>query len=384
MDPVLQGRTEEMIQKILTRIAVGGILIGLAVALFFIWNQVKEQFGVVTPLSNTFILPTPTPDPLAPRGVLLLGYGGGKHEGGSLTDTMILAYIVPKAKRVMLITIPRDVWVDLPLTKNSTIGYKINAAYAIGTDAKIFTDRPKEYKGNDGGINLASFAVARFTGIPISDVIALSFDGFKNAVNSLGGIELNVPFSFTDEFYPLDGKEQDICGKSEDEMKMVIATTSGFIREQQFSCRFEKLVFEKGLVQMDADTALKFVRSRHSDVNGGDFGRSLRQQAFLKAVKSKLLSLAGLGKLIPFVSNIFKSVDTNLTVTDVAGMIQTYGDLSVFELSTLPLTDENVLEASTSADGQYILVAKDGIGSAGILSYIQSETQKISSPSAVK
>ena len=167
-------------------------------------------------------------------------------------------------------------------------------------------------------------------------------------------------------------------------MKAVIATTSGFVREQQFPCRFEKISFEKGLTLMDADTALKFVRSRHSDVNGGDFGRSLRQQAFLKAVKDKLLSLAGLGKLIPFIANVFKSVDTNLNVPDVAGMLQTYGDPSAFELSSLALSDENVLEASTSADGQYILVAKQGLGSAGILSFIQSETQKIASPGATK
>jgi polyisoprenyl-teichoic acid--peptidoglycan teichoic acid transferase len=373
-----------MIKKILTWITVVVVVIGVTVALYFVWIQVKEQFAIVTPLSNINVTPTPTPDPLAPRGILLLGYGGGKHEGGSLTDTMILAYIVPKTKQVMLISIPRDVWVELPLTKSSMVGYKINAAYAIGSDNKIFLDRPKEYKGNDGGINLATYAVSRFTGIPVSDVVSLSFDGFKNAVNTLGGIDVNVPFAFTDDFYPLEGKEQDLCGKSEDEMKVVIATTSGYVREQQFLCRFEKLVFEKGLTHMDAETALKFVRSRHSDVNGGDFGRSLRQQAFLKAMKGKLLSLAGLGKLIPFISSIFKSVDTNLTVTDVAEMIQTYGDLSVFELSTLPLSDKNVLEASTSADGQFILVPKKGLEQKGILTFIQSETQKLASPSAAK
>jgi polyisoprenyl-teichoic acid--peptidoglycan teichoic acid transferase len=382
MDILSQERTEIMLKKILTKIIIAGIVVGLAGAVYFLWNRVAEQFSIVTPLSNTLILPTPTPDPLAPRGTLLLGYGGGKHEGGSLTDTMILAYVVPRAKRVMLISIPRDVWVELPIAKNSAVGYKINAAYAIGSDNKIFTDRPKEYKGTEGGINLASYAVARFTGIQVSDVISLSFDSFKNAVNSLGGIDVTVPFSFTDDYYPLEGKEQDVCGKSEDEMKAVMATTSGYIREQQFPCRYEKLVFEKGLMKMDADTALKFVRSRHSDINGGDFGRSLRQQAFLKALKGKLLSLSGLGKLIPFISNIFKSVDTNLTVTDVAEMIQTYGDLSAFDLSALPLTDQNVLEASTSADGQFILVPKEGMGSKGILSFIQNETAKISSPSA--
>jgi anionic cell wall polymer biosynthesis LytR-Cps2A-Psr (LCP) family protein len=226
------------------------------------------------------------------------------------------------------------------------------------------------------------FAVSRLTGLPVYNVAAISFEGFKNAVSTLGGIEVTVPFSFTDDFYPIDGKETDVCGKSDEELQKVIATTSGYIREQQFPCRYKTVEFAKGVQTMDAETALTFVRSRHSDVNGNDFGRSIRQQAFLRGVKDKLLSLSGLGKLIPFLSTILKSVDTDLTVSTIAQMLSVSGDISKFELSSLALTDQNVLIASTSADGQFILVPKPELGEFAVRDYIQSEIGKIATAGA--
>ena len=59
--------------------------------------------------------PPPTPDPLAPYSILLLGHGDPQHAGGSLTDSMILAYIQPRKQSIHLISLTRDIWVELPL-----------------------------------------------------------------------------------------------------------------------------------------------------------------------------------------------------------------------------------------------------------------------------
>lgn len=71
--------------------------------------------------------------------------------------------------------------------------------------------------------------------------------------------------------------------------------------------------FDAGLQVMDGETALKFVRSRHSEQHGGDFGRSQRQQALLAAVKNKLFTPAGLLQLIPTALRMTNYVQTDVT-----------------------------------------------------------------------
>src|SRR5689334_10894620 len=84
---------------------------------FFSLKQAYNQIVVTpnpTPVKTAQATPTPTPDPLAPFGVLLLGYRGDGSRGGTLSDTMILAMVAPKAKKVTLVSIPRDLWVPIP------------------------------------------------------------------------------------------------------------------------------------------------------------------------------------------------------------------------------------------------------------------------------
>src|SRR5574344_530463 len=71
-------------------------------------NKAKEDITLIPTA-------TPTPDPLAPYSILLLGYGGGKHEGGTLTDSIMVAKINPKNETINLISVPRDLWVSIPI-----------------------------------------------------------------------------------------------------------------------------------------------------------------------------------------------------------------------------------------------------------------------------
>ncbi|MCA9369225.1 MAG: LCP family protein [Pseudomonadales bacterium] len=309
--------------------------------------------------------PTPPPDPLRPYSVLLLGYGGGTHEGGSLTDTMLLVYVVPREQRATLFSIPRDLWVELPTSEAEKKWSKINAAFAIGNDDSKYPDKPEQFSGMGGGGRMAKAVVSEILGIEVDYFAAINFAGFVSAYDSLGDISVYVPVTFDDEFYPIEGLENETCDKSEEDITALTATMSGYKLEQEFTCRYEKLHFDAGLQVMDGETALKFVRSRHSEQHGGDFGRSQRQQALLAAVKNKLFTPAGLLQLIPTALRMTNYVQTDVTPEKIKEIITTHEGLSEYELSTVRLTDDkgdDILKQTYSADGQYILVPTSGQG----------------------
>jgi len=322
--------------------------------------------------------PTPTPDPMAPKNVLLLGYGGAGHDGGLLTDTMIVVRIIPKEKRLVLISIPRDLWVQVEAKAGETKGFKINAVYAIGTDNRAYPDKPKKYLTDGGGLLMVKDALKIIIGEPINYAVAIDFSGFTKLMTTLGGVFIDVPFTFEDKLYPIKGKENETCGKLDEEIVSVTATLSGQLLEEQFPCRYETLKFEKGKQFMDGEAALKFVRSRHSDVNGGDFGRSLRQQAFIFGVKNRLLSFSGVTKIIPLIKDGLNMVVTDLTLQDVTAMVERYGVVSSYTIDSIQLNDQTILMFFMSPDGQSILVPKTGENDFGsIASYITSELSRI-------
>jgi len=354
--------------------------IGIGGIIFF------RNFLRTSSQSIVVAIPTPTPDPMAPKSVLLMGYGGAGHDGGLLTDTMIIGRIIPKEKKVVLISIPRDLWVPMEVKYGTESAYKINAAFAIGSDDKAYPNKPKKYQGDNGGLVMARDVVGRVTGLAVDYAVAIDFSGFEKLMATLGGVFIDVPYTFEDKLYPVKGKEKDTCGKSDEDIAKTTATLSGTLLEQEFPCRYEILKFEKGKQFMDAGSALKFVRSRHSDVNGGDFGRSMRQQAFLLGIKSRLLSFSGATKIIPLITDALKMVDTDISFQDVTGMIERYGDPSKYTVSSVYLTDQTVLMLSTSSNGQSILVPKTGSEDwQSVHAYIDEELEKISesTPSAV-
>lgn len=320
---------------------------------------------------------TPTPDPLAAYSVLLMGYGGGTHAGGEITDTMIVANIFPRNKKVYLISIPRDLWVPLPIDESGEPEYhKINSAYAIGNDAYQYQQRPDQYKGESGGARLASDMVKLVTNLEPQFFIVVDFSSFKSVINNLGGITVEVPVSFTDEFYPVEGLEEETCGKSEEEITELSATMSGYKLEQEFTCRYETLNFTAGTQTMDGETALKYVRSRHSETFGNDFSRSIRQQTVIEGLQTKLVSLGSVPKLVPLINLLTDSVRTNITISDLYKVWSTHGELSEFEFESILLSTDNVLKESRSVDRQYILIPDQGMDEwEEIHDYIQQEIE---------
>jgi len=227
--------------------------------------------------------------------VLLLGVGGGDHQGPDLTDTIIFASLDIKNNRVTLVSIPRDLWIE-------DLGGRINTAYANA-----------EYIKKGGGIIVSSAAVAKVVNQSIDYVVKIDFNGFVKAIDLLGGINVRVENQLDDYQYPISGKETDACGHTDVEIQ-ALATASSQL--EAFPCRYKYIHFDKGIQLMNGGQALEFVRSRHAQGDeGSDFARSKRQEEVLKAIKDKVFSLSVLinpSKLVDFYDIIRGSIDTNI------------------------------------------------------------------------
>ncbi len=305
--------------------------------------------------------PTPTP---YYQNIALLGYGGGSHDGGALTDSIIIARIDDKVQKVFLISIPRDLWVELPVEKNGGMsGQKINAAYALGLDDTWFPNKPTEYRvKNGGGGNLAKYALEKVIGEKIDHFGAVSFQAFTSFIDTLGGITITRTTPFVDAWFPIEDKEKDTCEKSEEDLKAIEATLSGYLREQAFPCRYETLSLGVGTQTLDGATALKYVRSRHSDVEGGDFYRSQRQRQVINAIKEKTLNIAAVPKLIEFAQSIYKYIDTDYTLDDIASLLKLALAKKDYDIESIALTNDNVLKDGVGPNGEYMLVPRTGEG----------------------
>lgn len=229
--------------------------------------------------------------------VLLLGIGGGKHDGPLLTDTIIYAKIDPETKKVTMVTLPRDLWVP-------DMRQKINSAYAYG-----------EQRQDGGGLLLAKKYVSKIIGQDVDYGFRIDFNGFIKAVDKIGGLDIDVDRTFDDYEYPLSGKENETCGFEGEEFEKR-ATASAEEQLEAFPCRYEHLHFEQGVQHMDGETALKYVRSRHAlGPEGTDFARSKRQEKVIDAFKDKIFSAGTFLnpiKLIELFTIFQDSIDTDI------------------------------------------------------------------------
>lgn len=232
--------------------------------------------------------------------ILLLGTGGGSHDGPNLTDTIIFTSIDPASKSANMISLPRDLWVP-------EIQGKINSAYANAEDKKA-----------GSGLAYTKAVVGRILDQHIDYGFRIDFSGFVKAVDLLGGIDVRVENTLDDYAYPSDGKEEETCGFSEEAIASASAriATSSATESDEFPCRYEHLHIDKGLQHMDGTTALKFVRSRHAvGSEGSDFARSKRQQKVIEAVKDKVFSAGTLLnpiKLTQLYDTFKDSIDTDI------------------------------------------------------------------------
>lgn len=265
--------------------------------------------------------------------ILLLGIGGGSHDGPDLSDTMIFASIDRARNKITLISIPRDLWVP-------DLNQKINTSYAIGENKK---------KGD--GLILAEAVVSKIIGQPIDYGVRVDFTGFVKAVDEVGGLDIVVDNTFDDYIYPIDGKEADSCGRSDQEIQTFTATDSA---EQDlavfFPCRYQHVHFNKGLNHINGTQALEFVRSRHAlGSEGSDFARSARQEKVIKAFKDKVLSLGIIlnpVKISGLYDILQSSIDTDIKQSQFDDFIRLAGKMRTANIIN------TVLDYGDSATGR--------------------------------
>jgi LCP family protein required for cell wall assembly len=187
------------------------------------------------------------------------------------TDTMILLHIPASHDKAYLVSIPRDLYIHIPQSptnpKLGNTNAKINAAFAWG------------------GLPLAVQSIEGFTGVRMDHVVLIDFGGFKQVVDALGGIDMNV--------------EQDIT-----------------------SIHPPHRHFKKGVNHFGGAEALDYVRQRYQFADG-DFARMRHQQQFMKAVLDKAASggtLSNPAKLNAFLQSVTKAVtvDKDLSLLDMA------------------------------------------------------------------
>ena len=300
---------------------------------------------------------TPAED-LKTLTVVLLGYGGAGHQGGFLTDVIQIMHLDFEQAKINLISVPRDLWVELPNGKRA----KINTAFTLGEDPN---------KPVTSGGQVAKQMATNVTGIPIDYFIAIDFVGFKRLIGEeLDGIVVNVPETLDDPWYPIKGEELNPCGMTPQEIADLTAQYSGFELEKQFECRYEHIHFGKGLVYMEGKDALAYVRSRHGSA-GGDFSRSQRQHALLKAIGNKLWSLEALEKAPKFFKKTARHVTSDIDLEVAKYLVPALKAAKDFKTEDIVLSTENVFATSKSTAGASIVVPKTSWES--VHQYIQQQ-----------
>jgi len=284
--------------------------------------------------------------------ILLLGYGGAGHQGGYLSDVIQVAHFNFEKKQITLISIPRDMWVTLP----DGTANKINAAYAKDTKTATYS------------LKMANV----ITNMEIDYFVAMNFVGFKRAIGyGLKGIKVDVPNTLDDPWYPIEGEQLNPCGMTPEEVAETTRQYSGFALESKFECRYEHLLFEKGVNHMEGGDALKYVRSRHST---SDFDRSERQRAVFEAMRDKIFDLKYLDNLPRFFKEVATHTTSNIDVKLSKYLVPTFKTSFDFEIKGVTLSPNNVLRNSKSKTGRYILIPKAGIDKWGeVYEYIESE-----------
>jgi LCP family protein required for cell wall assembly len=260
--------------------------------------------------------------------VLLLGYGGPGHSGPYLTDSIMLLSIQPATKQAIMISLPRDLWVKIPALPNSRyFTGKLNSAYAIGTDHAGYPNVASQYKTSTGGGDLAAATVSQITGQPIDYWIGVDFKAFRDVVNALGGVRIDVPATLDDPYYPA-------------------GETNGMMH----------IHFNPGWQTMNGEQALEYSRSRETT---SDFDRSRRQQLIILAVRQRVFSLNAVPKMFSLLTALSNNVRTNLRPQEMSELVDLAGKIKDSDIHRVAIDTSNFLRSGYSNDGQYILQPLD-------------------------
>ena len=209
--------------------------------------------------------------------ILFMGFDRRSGGGTSNTDSMMLFRIDPNGEMISVLSIPRDLYVDIP---NHGQG-RINTAYSWGE------------RDGTGGLNLARRTVSAAVGVPVQHAALIDFQAFVTLIDTIGGIDVDVPYDIADPTFPGEG------------------------------VGYDPFYLSAGHHHLDGATALKYARTRSTP--GGDFSRTERQRQIVLAVRDRVKTLDLLPSLIPQTPELWStledSYETDLALADVLDLI---------------------------------------------------------------
>jgi len=221
--------------------------------------------------------------------VLMMGVDEREDDKSQRTDTMILANVNNKDNRISLLSIPRDTKVYLP-------GYGINKVNA----ANYY-----------GGPEMAMQVVSDLTGVSVDYYMTTNFNGFKDIVDALGGVTVDVDKNM-------------------------------YHSERAYGGEYN-INLQKGVQKLDGSQALMFARYRNDEL--GDITRTQRQLKLLSAIGDEAMKPATVTKLPKLVPGIYNNVDTNMGTKQLLAMAKAAKNLENLQMATQTLPgwflDEN-------------------------------------------
>lgn len=243
--------------------------------------------------------------------VLVMGLDMRDYEAGepSRTDSMMLLTVDPTSRTAGMLSIPRDLWVNIP-----GYGYgKINTAYYIG----------EVYDLPGGGPALAIQTVEGFLGVPVNYYAQVDFAAFVAFIDEIGGIEVDVPEEImVDPIGP-----------------------------------HNTITLTAGMQILDGATALAYARNR--DTFGGDFDRALRQQQVVLAVRNRVLNLKLLPQLIErspvLYSQLSSGIHTNMSLEEIIKLTWLAAQIPAENIRRAAINFDQVTQ-TYSSDGMDILM----------------------------
>lgn len=254
--------------------------------------------------------------------ILLLGAAGENKPGGNLTDTVMIMNIDTKAKKVALLSLPRDFYAPISDSKSYA---KINSLYPIGIKEGL-------------GVELVKDAVEEITGLTMNYHLVVDFDSFEKIIDNIGGVNIVSERDIYDPTYP----------------------------GPNYS--YQTFELSKGFHNLDGKTALQYVRMRHDDPEG-DFGRAKRQQQVMQAVKNKMFSMQTLFNIVALnniLDTLGKNIKTDITIADLESFISLSKTIDLQNINNVVVDawkKESLLKVShvqTEKGNAFILIPRVG------------------------
>jgi LCP family protein required for cell wall assembly len=283
----------------------------------------------------------PRPASQASRDVLLIGSDsregdsagfqgvGSDAVAGARSDTTVLMHLPRGGGKALLISFPRDLWVELPSCKRPG---RTPSVASMGRFNKAFSI---------GGASCTAALVESLTGTRVDDYVQVDFASFQRIVDALGGVPYCTPVALEDPFVPRRG---DKAGYG------------------------TGLSLPAGETTLNGDQALALVRARYGIGDGGDLGRIQRQQQFLGAVVRRatstklLLNPIRLGR---FLDSATKSITTGGMklggLRELAGSVKNLapGKVTFLTVPTTPRSDGATLALAPAATTLFAALRND-------------------------